>query len=248
MSTYLAYGSGEYTQARATGSALCRLGYRISEDGGALLEPEDASAEAPPLILLSDDTLPAPEAASALARTAAQYCAGRDCGMIADFGRQSAKAAASFLQQLDAAFSAVGASLTVPEFYGEAAPNGNILISSAICGGSFAIRVREAAKQYPGRAVLELEPVCADFALPCPDGSGVRLDRTALEGLRQRYQPQVHDSPALLCRYFFYEEAQSLHIVMFDTKDSLRKKQELAGQEGFLWAVGLYQELEAVIS
>jgi len=238
---YLACGPGETPLDRDAGRRLCRMGYRLTDGGWALLAPEPPELVPPDWILLPGDPMPEESDAPVTAALLARCCAARSCGLLADFPAAPDERSAALAAALGAAFSAQGSVLVLPEAYAALAPKSLVLISSAISGGVFDERLREAAEAYPGRCVLELEPVCALFPLPCADGCGRPLAAPALCALRER--GREHFSPELLCRYIALEENETLRIALFDTVETLSEKRARAEAAGFLAAVGLQQEL-----
>lgn len=125
-------------------------------------------------------------------------------------------------------------SLYVPEYYASAAPKAHILISSAISGGSLAVRLSQAADHFgPERIVLALQRVQEDFSLPAPSGSGVSLSQSQLEHILSVMQPNIFFSHELCARYFTYpDQEQSAHFVLFDDLDTLLHKIQVAHRCG----------------
>lgn len=242
---YLACGPAERGAAAASGRPLCLVGPRLAPDGTGLLEPELPPGARADWVLLPDEGLGAYRPADA-AVLLLRYCRARGCGLLADFGTGSPAEAAEALTALDAAFAAAGVPMAVPEYYAEAAPGSLALISSALSGGFFASRVRECAARRPGRCALELEPVRADFALPCPDGCGRPIGEAELAE-RRAAAGRDFLSAELLCRYFTREEDGKLVFTLFDDAETLRAKLGEAERAGFVCAFGLFQELRGLL-
>lgn len=152
-------------------------------------------------------------------------------GVLTDWDRFSRKlffAARMLAGQLEAA----GLELWVPEAYAGVSQQVRVLVSSALSGGSLALRLQEAAKQYGGeRVVLALERMQEDFRLPAPGQQGTRLTSAQLARLRER-RPCIYWSEDLCARYFTYRSQDGVHFVLFDDADSLRRKMELARSAG----------------
>ena len=130
--------------------------------------------------------------------------------------------------------AALGPRLLVPEVWRQVLPQAGILIPAALSGGTLRQRLREAAEESPGRCWLRLEPVRQRFSLPCPTGCGEALTREALEaklaGVRTFF------SEALCCRYA-YDLSQGAAMILYDTPETLSKKEALAREAGFRGAV-----------
>lgn len=147
--------------------------------------------------------------------------------------------------RLDESFSRRGWTLYVPEGYGPCAPGARVLIPSALSGGSLEQRLEEAGEHFGrGRVVLALERAAEDFSLPSPTGRGRPLDRADLTQLLDRLRPSVFFSAELCARYFTYMSRESgAHFVLFDDRDTLRKKLEVAQELGITSAVAALPEV-----
>ncbi len=120
---------------------------------------------------------------------------------------------------------------------------GEKLISTAISGGDLRSRILEALHLCPALC-LDAERLCRSFPLPCPDGEGDPLGRKALEGLlRCGASPQF--SPALMCKAFTAEIGGETRMVLFDDRETLRKKAALAAELGVGRFFLLYPEWSA---
>lgn len=119
-----------------------------------------------------------------------------------------------------------GPQLLVPEVWSKLLPGCGVLISSALSGGTFSQRTTEAARAYPRRCWLLVEPMSMEFPLPCLNGEGSEVTIT-------NYGIQFY-SDALCCQYTHFLQNQQGRIVLWDTEASLRRKMELAKDAGFL--------------
>ncbi|MCD8385164.1 MAG: hypothetical protein LUC39_09470 [Clostridiales bacterium] len=148
------------------------------------------------------------------------------------------------VRRLGQALRPAGLLLLLPECWGGAAEQADILIPSALSGGSLELRLKEAAERYGAeRTVLALQPVREDFLLPAPSGQGKALSPQALANLRSRTHAPVYWSRELCARYFTYRDNQGVHFVLFDDGDSLCRKLELAGGMGIRRAVVAWEEI-----
>ena len=119
-----------------------------------------------------------------------------------------------------------GPRLLVSEVWSRVLPRCGVLISSAISGGTFSQRVEEAARAYPRRCWLLLEPLSMEFPLPCPTGVGKEIPITN--------DGKSFYSEALCCQYTHFVQNQQGRMVLWDTADTLGRKLELARAAGFL--------------
>lgn len=136
--------------------------------------------------------------------------------------------------QLDGGFARRGWQLYVPEGYGPCAPHSQVMIPSALSGGSLLRRMEEAVERFGGyRVALALERRAEDFALPSPSGGGRPLSPEQLKQLMAQENPSVFFSSDLCARYFTYMSREDgAHFVLFDDKDTLQRKVEVARRAG----------------
>ena len=136
--------------------------------------------------------------------------------------------------QLNEQFARRGWTLYVAEGYGSCAPQGRVMIPSALSGGSLQRRLEEALERFgESRVALALEKRREDFFLPSPTGSGQPLTQQELEELKRRLSPSVFFSGDLCARYFTYMSRDNgAHFVLFDDGDTLRRKVEVGRKLG----------------
>ena len=101
-------------------------------------------------------------------------------------------------------------------------PAGCFLTECAVSGGTLRAFLRDALRDADGRLCVHIRPVYMDFSLPCPSGTGQPLTARQLQDLHTG-QP-CHFSEPLCTEYFTYLQEQQLHVVLFDSPDSLRRK------------------------
>lgn len=100
----------------------------------------------------------------------------------------------------------------------------------AVSGGTLEAYIKALLNCTGGRLCLRLFPQAVEFPIPCPRGQGVPL---AWEECRQLQQTHPHFfSPALMMDYLSYEKSGELRLLLYDTQNSLRKKQQLAERLG----------------
>lgn len=145
---------------------------------------------------------------------------------------------APLLTALDDLLGRMKLEFWVPEWCAPSVRRGNLLISSALSGGSLRGRLEEAVSAHgAARVTLAVEPVCEDFTLPASQGAGVPLTEEAFATLRAQVRPNVFYSTELCAHYFTYLRRGVPHFVLFDTPGSIQKKLSLAGTLGLRWAV-----------
>lgn len=159
-------------------------------------------------------------------------------GVWLDLNPVPQEEAAPLLTALDDLLGRMKLELWVPEWCAPSVRRGNVLISSALSGGSLRGRLEEAVSAYgAARVTLAVEPVCEDFTLPASRGAGVPLTGEAFATLRAQVRPSVFYSTELCAHYFTYLRRGVPHFVLFDTPGSIQKKLLLAETLGLRWAV-----------
>ena len=165
-------------------------------------------------------------------------------GIVCDFEGMPSDCLCKMVEILDRNCNAQGWALYVPEGYARCAPNGRVLIPSALTHGTLERRLREAAERYgPHRVVLAVEWVREDFPLPA-GGRGEPLAVDALEGMLQRLEPAVFFDKGLCAHYFTYMAGPKAHFVLFDTPRSIREKLAAADRLGLCAALLPQPEIE----
>lgn len=158
-----------------------------------------------------------------------------------------------FLEQLadrlDQVLSCRGLTFLVPEPYGDHAPGAQVLISSALSGGTLQGRLMEARERFGrDRVALALERTAEDFFLPSPSGCGDPLSKGDLNKLLQQRRPSVFFSGGLCARYFTYLDGSGgPHFVLFDDGDTMHRKLEVGRRAGVSTFVLPYTELSCCL-
>ncbi len=156
-------------------------------------------------------------------------------GVVCDFHSRRSPLLERVIAQLGEGFSRRGWTLYVPEQYGHCSPYARVMISSALSGGSLRLRLEEAIQQFGNRIVLAVERLAEDFLLPALSGGGVLLSPIQLEELQNRLHPSIFYSAELCARYFTYMGREgTVHFVLFDDRDTLRRKIQLAEELGLI--------------
>ena len=162
-------------------------------------------------------------------------CAARNfSGVVCDFESGRLPPLEETVAQLGRECARRNWAFLVPEHYASCSPHAQVMISSALSGGSLELRLEEAAECYGrGRVVLALQRVAADFCLPSPTGSG----------------RSIFFSRELCARYFTYMSRDSgAHFVLFDDAQTLAKKVEVARSVGISTVLGAWSDLRDAVS
>ena len=158
-------------------------------------------------------------------------------GIICDFEGLPSLCLGRMVEILDRNCAAQGWALYVPESYARHAPNGRVLIPSALTHGTLERRLREGMERYGReRTALAVEWVREDFLLPA-SGRGTPVNRDALAGQMARLEPAVFFDRGLCAHYYTYMDGPRAHFVLFDTSRSIREKLALADRLGLAAAL-----------
>lgn len=167
-------------------------------------------------------------------------------GFCANWSRPPVPPIRQLTYTLGNALASRGLTLFVTEPYGEVCQRAKVLIS---CGSAVSIRERlkNACELYgPERVVMVYEQICEDHTLPTKQLHGTRLSPQRLEGLVERFSPQIHNADALFLRYFTYEWENQTHFVVFDDESTLRQKLDLAQELGLFGVLSAFQEIGGI--
>lgn len=101
-------------------------------------------------------------------------CAARNfTGVVCDFEAGRLPPLEETVAQLGKECARRNWALLVPEHYASCSPHTQVMISSALSGGSLELRLEEAQQRFGReRVVLALQRTAEDFFLPSPTGSG----------------------------------------------------------------------------
>lgn len=105
-------------------------------------------------------------------------------------------------------------------------PPGYYLSDCAVSGGTLEGFLKSALRLSDGKLCLRLASQAVVFPLPCFDGKGSPLPQPQMEQLKSNHPS--HFSPGLLMSYLTFQRQGQLHILLFDTPETLQKKQQLA--------------------
>ena len=102
--------------------------------------------------------------------------------------------------------------------------------------GTVKDRLTQAAAQFGPRLWLHLAPVSLLFTLPCPDGHGQSVSRAEREAILSEHPSYF--CPEFLCQCCHWAEGARLHVLLYDTEESLGKKLALAEAVGIGYVFG----------
>ena len=250
-SILLAAPPGMCEAAAAYGCRVVHLAYNLDEQG-RLIRPEMPQTRKGSMMAICHSGTQAPEIdRSAFLTQIIRECSARGfSGVICDFEGEYSPILGPVCKYLSSELAARGISFSVPENYAHAVlPPTNIVVSSAISGGSLRQRLNDATKKYGAeRIILECERNCEDFTLPANTGSGKRMAVSELDNLFSRLMPIPYFSSDLCTYYFTYRDRNNYsHFVLFDNASSIRKKLSVAADAGITSAILVYPEIQEIV-
>lgn len=123
----------------------------------------------------------------------------------------------------------ISAGTLLPTALCDVFPENPLFVSSQITSGTLRTRLEENISRHGARLWLLIDPYCAVFPLPCPDGQGQRISRAASAILRAEHKPQYTD--AFCCNYCVpVPPSGALHL--YDTRQTISEKLALAAEIG----------------
>jgi len=230
-----------------TNTPTARLGFRFAEDYPSLLAPPYRPHSASILMVLQDDTNPTYGLDTTRVTMIRDICITQYSGLVCDFEGAPTATWDQLIAKLDSSFFDSKTPLWIPEAYAPWAPHSTIMVSSQITGGTLEYRLKQAVAEFGSRVVLQILPIYMEFTLPCKTGSGTVLTEKDHENLVLRLNPQIFFSQALQCNYFGYLCDGELRMVLSDDFNSIQSKLHLSAELGLSAAIGLYQELSALL-
>ena len=237
------------TAAGAWGRPLAHLAYRVG-GGPHLFRANVPVTPREGLMVIDDAHFQETGEAEPFCNEVLRECAARRfTGVVCRFQGRPVPALAEIAGQLGQLCRGRGLSFYVSEAYGAAAPGAQVLIPTALSGGSFQTRLEEAQGRFgPGRVALWVERAAEDFPLPSPSGAGAPLTADELNRRRAEHGPNVFFSSELCAHYFTYMAGEKGHFVLFDDAGSIRKKLHIASCLGIKTAFLPYLATEDLLA
>ncbi|MBQ9347052.1 MAG: hypothetical protein IJT94_06880 [Oscillibacter sp.] len=232
---------------RETSDPLHPMGRAASDLRRPPMQETPYTRESPPLrrnlLSLTDRDAPAVEQPEVLCGYVSRECARRGyAGAALDFEGTPRDDLCAFAVCLSRRFGETGRRLYVPESYADAAPESVMLLCTALSGGNFEERLREAVEARGGdRLALDVQRLRMDFSLPARTGEGEPLDAEAFRELSEG--KSVYFSPDLCARYFTFTQGGAAHFVLFDDADTINRKLDLGRRYGVRAALLQWPEI-----
>lgn len=248
MQVYLAVTPGQLQEAARHCRNLAHVAYRVGEDSVLLRQSVLLQARGG-LLAVTDQEAPPIDDPEKLSAAAVRECGRRGyTGVLLDFQSRSPDRLA-FARQLAAVLAQTRRTLYVPEEYGPAVPGAVALICTALSGGDFAQRLREAASAAggAGKLALDVQRLRMDFTLPARTGEGRPLTAEEFQALTEREAPAVFFSQELCARYFTYTHEGQTHFVLFDDAGTIRKKLQTGAALGYAAAFLMFPEVRDLL-
>ena len=248
MQVYLAVTPGQLQEAARHCRNLAHVAYRVGE-GSVLLRQSVLLQARGGLLAVTDQEAPPIDDPEKLSAAAVRECGRRGyTGVLLDFQSRSPDRLA-FARQLAAVLTQTRRTLYVPEEYGPAVPGAVALICTALSGGDFAQRLREAASAAggAGKLALDVQRLRMDFTLPARTGEGRPLTAEEFQALTEREDPAVFFSQELCARYFTYTHEGQTHFVLFDDAGTIRKKLQTGTALGYAAAFLMFPEVRDLL-
>lgn len=248
MQVYLAVTPGQLQEAARHCRNLAHVAYRVGE-GSVLLRQSVLLQARGGLLAVTDQEAPPIDDLEKLSAAAVRECGRRGyTGVLLDFQSRSPDRLA-FARQLAAVLAQTRRTLYVPEEYGPAVPGAVALICTALSGGDFAQRLREAASAAggAGKLALDVQRLRMDFTLPARTGEGLPLTAEEFQALTEQEDPAVFFSQELCARYFTYTHEGQTHFVLFDDAGTIRKKLQTGAALGYATAFLMFPEVRDLL-
>lgn len=248
MQIYLAAAPEHLAEARRFTERIAHAAYRIGPDGRLVrqnLLPRIRGG----LLALGDWECGPVRDPAMLCREVWRECGNRNyCGVAADFEQPPSPDRVSFLEALGRVLARNRKQLFVPEEYGRRVASAQVLVCTALSGGSLRQRLEEAGQAFgQKRLALDLQRLRMSFPLPCPSGEGKALSGEELEEMMAQRQPSVFYSGDLCAKYFTSTQEGESRFVLFDDAGTLRRKMQLGRELGVTTGLLMYPEVEDIL-
>lgn len=246
MKLYLAITPKEAQQLSDCSLPRVHIAYAV-DDGGMLTRSTPPEKMHGGLMGLSDRCSKPLPRTDALLRTIVSECAARQfAGVFADFESSPFPDRITFLERLGTLLRSHGKVLYAPQIF--PVSSANVLISTAISGGSLREMLQSAQDRYgQKRIALDLQRLIMDFPLPCMSGQGRPMTLDELNTLRRRRDISAFYSRELGAQYFTHTVNGEAHFVLFDDAQTIRQKLALGEKLGIETAFLMYPEVRDLL-
>lgn len=248
MQIYLAVTPGEYQTAAPYCRAFAHVAYRIGSDSTLLRQNLLLQTKGGLLCVTDRDAPNIPDSAK-LCAAVQRECSRRGyVGVLLDFELPPTPDRQAFARLLAQQLAAVRRTLYVPERYAHTVPMAVPLVCTALSGGNFTERLREAAAAQggAGKLALDIQRLRMEFSLPSKNGRGTPLSQQELQRLLEQESPSIFFSEDLCARYFTYRREGDTRFVLFDDAETISRKLRLGAELGFAAAFLLWAEIRDI--
>ena len=203
MQIFLAVTPDKQRTASQYTDRLAHVAYQVGREGHLTRQALLARTFGG-LMVLGDRDWDAVRDTAQLCREVWRECGNRNyCGVAADFEQPPSPDRVSFLEALGRVLARNRKQLFVPEEYGRRVASAQVLVCTALSGGTLRQRLEEAGQAFgQKRLALDLQRLRMSFPLPCPSGEGKALSGEELEEMMAQRQPSVFYSGDLCAKYF----------------------------------------------
>ena len=228
MQIFLAVTPDKQTAASRFTDRLAHVAYQVGREGHLTRQALLARTFGG-LMVLGDRDWGAVRDTAQLCREVWRECGNRNYGGVAaDFEHPPSPDRVSFLENLGRVLARNRKQLLVPEEYGQQVRSAQVLICTALSGGTLRQRLEEAGQAFgKKRLALDLQRLRMSFPLPCPSGEGRPLSGEELEEMMRERQPAVFYSGDLCAKYFTSTREGESRFVLFDDAGTLRRKMQI---------------------
>ena len=235
--------------ASGHGLPLAHMVYRIG-NGPQLLRAQGSALPQGGLMVIGEEHFDGMGDASNFCQDVVRECVSRRFrGIVLDLDSKPTSSISHIISFLSTQAKKRSWSFYLPQAYSNYGEHANLMVSTAISGGTLQHRLEELVKRYGAdRVTLCLERSAEDFFLPAPSGSGRPLSRDALQKRIKELSPSIFFSHELCAHYFTYMSRDSrAHFVLFDDVGSIRKKVSMAENLGIRQFFLLYSQMEDLL-
>ena len=247
MRFFIAAAPSDTANAASHCRALAHAAYRIGPEN-TLLRQNSLRTKGG-LLFLNDQEAPPVPKPELLCAAAVRECRRQGfSGVVLDFEKSPRRDLLIFAKGLEAVLWEEKKTLYLPEVYAAAGEHAVLLICTALSGGNYTQRLREAIARYggAGRLALDVQRLRMDFALPAPSGEGIPMSGEELRHLMEQEQPTVFFSQDLCARYFTYARDGQAHFVLFDDAETMNRKTKIGAGLGFTSAFFMWPEVKDI--